>query len=262
MSEFDFIIDGLRFSHSSMACYNTCPYSFKLTYIDYLSKEDNFFSDYGLFVHKCMEKYFSGELDSFELSEYYRENFDGYVKTPPPPSYYGNMREKYKLQGQSFFDSFNFPLEQYDIITVEDTIFFNLDGIEITARPDLVLKNKQTGKNILYDYKTSYPFKELKNGDLVADEKKISSYSNQMFIYAYALRTERKLPISEIVLWFPRAFQEYRIKWEKKKEKGAIEWIKNTVNAIKTTPDFPPDNSNPYFCNNLCSVRNHCEYRQ
>jgi hypothetical protein len=37
--------------------------------------------------------------------------------------------------------------------------------------------------------------------------------------------------------------------------------IKENLISIKNEEEFPHDNSNKYFCNQLCSVRNSCKYR-
>ena len=262
MSDFDFIIDNIRFSYSSTSTFDTCPYAFKLSYIDYLMpREDNFFAEYGQLVHECMEKYFSGEIDIFELSQYYLSNYDSFVRTPAPPSF-TDLGARYREEGLIFFDNFSFPRERYDVILIEDKIDFEYDGIMFVAKPDLVLFDKKKKKNILYDYKTSMPFKVNKQTQKeTTDNKKISGYHNQMYIYAYALREIRNIPIKEIILWFTRAQKELSIPWNKKDEETAMKRVVGIVNDIKKEISFTPNTSNPYFCNNLCGVRNFCEYK-
>lgn len=261
MSSYDFIIDGIRFSHSSVSTFETCPYSFKMAYIDALPRENNFFAEYGTLVHECLEKYFKGELEAFELSAYYSNLYDSVIKTPPPPSYV-DLYEKYKNQGMTFFDNFSFDKSNYDVLLTEDKIDFELNGVMVTARPDLVLKNKRTGKSSLFDYKTSVPFKEDKRtGKLIPDTKKINGYYKQMFIYTHAVREIKGIPIDSITLWFPRVDSKVEIDWEEEKEKEALDWFLNSVSKIRNEEFFPYNNTNNYFCNNLCGVRKFCEYR-
>ena len=67
MGQNDFILDGMRWSFSSVNTYNTCPQAFRLGYLDALPRVDNAFSDWGTFLHSLMEKYFRGEAEFFEL---------------------------------------------------------------------------------------------------------------------------------------------------------------------------------------------------
>jgi len=258
MSEYDFIVDNIRYSYSSVSTYETCRYGFKLTYIDACPRIDNFYSDYGKFTHECLEKYFMGELDSFELSEYYRDNYDFMVHGEPPVG----SAEVYRTQGQYFFDNYFLNRDDYEILATESTIAFDIDEVLVTARPDLVLKEKATGKSVLYDYKTAMPFSVNKyTGKETVDNKKISGFYKQMFLYTYALRVHEKIPIDKITLLFTRANREVTIDWTPIKEIEAIQWLTDTIKLIKDDNVFPYNNSNPFFCNNLCSVRNFCEYR-
>jgi len=260
MSSYDFIVDNMRFSHSSTSSFENCAHGFKLAYITPMPREDNFFSDYGLLVHDCMERFFNKELEGYELSGHYLKMFDSAVKCPAPDQ---AMRGRYKEQGLYFFDNFSFPLEEYEVVVVEDTIDFNLYGIEITARPDLVLRKKRDGKTVLVDYKTSLPFrKNMKTGEKTTpDKKKLEGYYKQMYLYAYALREHKGMHIDEICLWFPRANRMITIPWSLEKEEEAIKQFKSIVVRIREEEVFPADNSSSYFCENLCGVRKYCEYR-
>jgi len=260
-SDYSFIVDNIRFSYSSTTTFENCAYSFKLTYIDALPRINNFYGEFGTFIHECYEKYFSGELDSFELSEYYRTNYDRIVVSEAPVPPFG-LGERYKKEGQDYFDNFSFEKEEYNVINVEDKIDFLLNGVTFTARPDLVLQKKDTGIYYLYDYKTSAPFKiNKRTGKETVDLKKIEGYEKQLYIYAHALREHRGIPIEKLTIMFPRLGRNVNFDWTKERETEVIEWIENIIDKIKTTNEFPYNNSSPYFCNNLCGVRDFCEYR-
>jgi hypothetical protein len=262
MSTYDFITDNIRFSYSSTSTFNNCAYSFKLTYIDNMCpRQNNFFGEYGNLIHSCFENYFNEKIESYETSQYYRDNYNLVVKTPPP-SIPSNLEEKYKQSGQDFFDSFSFDKENYEVMLVEDKIDFDLDGVLIVAKPDLVLMNKKTGDFILYDYKTATPYwEDKKTGKEKSDAKKLAGYYQQMFIYTYALRNYRITPIDEIVLWFIRLNKKVSIPWSLEKEEKAIASLIETIEKIKKEELFIYNNSNLYFCDNLCGVRAFCEYR-
>ena len=262
MSMYDFIIDGIRFSYSSLTTFERCPYSFKLIYLEPKPRLDNFYSDYGKFAHDCMEKFFRKELDSFELSDYYRENYEKKVVTYPPPMQY-QLYEKYREQGQLFFDNFSFDLEKYEVISVEDKLDFDIEGVPFTARPDLLLRENLTDKIILYDYKTSIPFKISRyTQNETEDKTKIHGYRKQLHLYAYGVEKIRKLPVDDIVIWFVRDGRMYPLKRDKAETKKTILWLQNIVKDLKNEELFTYNNSSQYFCNNLCNVRESCEYHK
>ena len=266
MSSFDFIVGNIRFSYSSITTYETCPYSFKLTYIDKCDRIDNFYGQYGTLIHSAMHEYFSDRLEAYELSQYFKDNYTTVVLAPPPP-YPPGMEEKYKEAGIEFFDNFDFKREDYDIIINEEKVEFEFeeDGIEniqFVAKPDLVLFNKKNGKFVLVDYKTSAPFRiDKRNGNETVDNKKLEGYYKQMYIYTYALRNYLFTPIDEITLWFTRPHRQVSIPWKEKDEEKAIKWLKKEVGKIRTDEEFLYNNSNSYFCNQLCSVRESCEFK-
>jgi hypothetical protein len=261
MSSFDFIIDNIRFSYSALTTYETCPYSYKLTYIDKFPREENFYGQYGTLVHDTIYQYFSNTLDSFELSGYFRDKYGTVIKSSPP-NYPPGMDERYKEAGMVFFDNFSFDKENYEIILNEEKLEFEFDeGVMFVARPDLVLMDKTTGKFALYDYKTSAPFRANKNnGNETIDIKKLDGYYKQMYIYTYALRNYKFTPIDEITLWFTRPDRKVTIPWSEKDEEKSIQWLHKTVKKIRNDEKFKYNNENQYFCNNLCSVRIYCEY--
>jgi len=261
LSSFDFIIDNIRFSYSSLTTYETCPYSFKLTYIDKLPREDNFYGQYGTLIHNAMYEYFAGNLETYELSGYFVDNYDSVILALPP-SYPAGMEERYKEAGLVFFDNFEFNKDNYDIILNEEKLEFDFEeGVGFVAKPDLVLMDKLTGKFTLVDYKTSAPFRtDKRNGNETIDKKKMEGYYKQMYIYTYALRNYKFTPIDEITLWFTRPDRKETILWNEEDEDNAIKWLHKTIDKIRKDDKFKYNNENTYFCNNLCSVRIYCEY--
>jgi hypothetical protein len=262
VSSYDFIIDNIRFSFSALTTYESCHYSYKLTYIDKCDREDNFYGQYGNLVHDTLFQYFDNKLDVFELSGYFQDNYPEVVKALPP-AYPAGMEEMYKEAGLTFFDNFSFNKQDYDILMNEEKVEFDFDdGIQFIAKPDLVLFEKQIGEFSLVDYKTSAPFKtDKRNGNEIVDKRKLEGYYKQMYIYTYALRNYKFIPIDKITLWFTRPDRQVSIKWNEDDEEKAIRWLEGEVHKIKKDEKFIFNNTNAYFCNNLCSVRASCEFR-
>jgi hypothetical protein len=262
MSSWDFIIENIKFSYSSTSTFETCAYSFKLTYLDLLPRENNFFGEFGTLIHECFEQYFTGKLEAYELSGFYSSRYNEVVKTPAPSTPLG-MADKYKQQGLDFFNNFHFNKEDYEILLVEDTLEFELaPGIKMVARPDLVLRNKENKKTILFDYKTATPYWANKaTGKEMFDKKKIEGYRQQMYTYTYALRKEKGMAIDEVTLWYPRLAKLVTTPWVVEEEERAMAYLNEVIARIKNEEIFAYNNSNSYFCNELCGVRKHCIYR-
>ena len=260
MSDYDFILNGIRYSYSSTGTYENCPYSFKLSYIEGAPRINNFYAEYGSHVHETLEQFFTGKLESFQLSDYYRDNYSDKVKElAPTPPY--DLDERYKIQGQEFFDRFSFPREKYDVLVVEGKTDFERNGVLYVAKPDLVIRNKETGRTILCDYKTSAPWRiDKRSGKEIEDKKKIKGYYNQMYLYTYALRHHADIPVDQIDIWFPRMKRVVSVPVDLVAEDEAMVHVEEIVARLKADTEFKPLISR-YFCDNLCSVRSLCEFK-
>ena len=261
MSSYDFILDSMRYSYSSASSYENCAFGFKLNYIDNVPQAENFYGEFGTLSHSALEGFFRKEMDAFELSEFFVKNFKKVVRTPPPPYPLG-MIDKYMREGLEFFDNFSFDLNNYEVLLTEGKIYFTLEGAEITAKPDLVLKDKRANENILFDFKTSAPFRmNNQTHKEVVDKKKMEGYYTQSLLYAHALSNYRDIPINKIVLWFMRPSRQEIVPWSLEKEQKALNWLSDIIKKIKADEEFMYNNSNAYFCNNLCGVRNACPFK-
>jgi len=261
MSSYSFIINGIRFSYSSLSAYDTCPYSWKLNYIDKKPKANNFFAEYGRLVHDTLEKFFQGQIEIFEMTQYFQEMYPEVMKSPLPP-YPKNIDFSYKESALDFFNNFSYDYDKYEILDVEKTIKFKLSGTDFTGRPDLLLKNKSTDENYIVDFKTSKVFRtDKRTGKEKKDKKKLDGYKRQMSLYTYGLRNYYKIPIHNIMLWFTRPNRKLIIPWDSKVEQNAVFWAEDIIERIKKDEDFPYNNTNSFFCDILCNVRESCEYK-
>jgi hypothetical protein len=254
MSEYDFILDNMKFSYSSVNTYNTCPYGFKLTYIDYEDRSQNWYADFGSFVHLVMEKYFGGELEPFELAKFFEDNF-GTISSPPPP-YPPGIADKYYARCLEFFENFEFDKSDYEIIGIEDALETTFQGIKLVVKPDLILHNKKTGENILLDYKTSDPFKNGK-----PDKKKIGDYWKQLYLYAYFIWNIKNIEINKMKLWFIRVGRTEEETFDPVKAQEIIDWFVGEIGKIKKEDVWKANNENKFFCQMLCSVSKFCPHK-
>lgn len=257
MSEFDFEIEPLRFSYSSLSTFNTCAYAFKLTYIDVEERIGNFFADFGSLIHLTMEHYWNGDIPKEELANYFMEVYDDAIQNDPPP-FPPNMEANYYNDALNFLKEFPYDRDDYDVIEIEGTYKFLYGDIKFTIRPDLILCHKETGQIQLVDFKTSKPVKGKKQ---TWDEKKLEDYKKQTIIYAYFYEQETGRHIDKIKLLFPRLMKEYVFSPSEEDVTKVLDWLKTTVQLIRWENEFEPT-IDPYFCNNICSVRQACKYKQ
>ena len=259
MSEYDFILEGMVYSYSSVSNFVNCPYAFYLTYIDYVDRSTNWYSDFGLYIHNIMEKFFADELDVFDLPIYFEENYESKV-TAPLPMYPVGIEAKYREQTLEFFNNFSFDKSQYDVIDIETFINVEHEGINITIRPDLILRDKNTSEIILVDYKTSDPYNK-KTGKPV--KKKIEEYKKQMLLYSYFINKTMSVNIDKIKLWFVRVNKIEEFDYSEKEAVEVLEWFTGEIKKIKEEEEFPPTDTtkNKFFCLNLCSVSEYCKFK-
>jgi len=256
MSEYDFILDNMRYSYSSVSGYDSCAYGFYLSYIESKSRIGNFFGEFGSFCHDILEKYFKDELDIFELVQYYEENYIEKVAIPPPP-YPMGMADKYYNDGLEFFQNFEFDKNNYEIVSIEDKIEYKYRDIFLVIIPDLVLRKKLDSKYILVDYKTS----KLKDGKSKFDKEKIEGYKKQLLLYAYFIWQSKNIEIDEIKIWFLRNKIEHTIIVNPFEVQEVVEWFENTIGDIKKETMWfaNTDKKNKYFCSEICSMREICD---
>ena len=102
----EFILEDSIWSYSRITTFELCPYQYYLQYIKGIKSGDNAFSEYGTFMHSIFEKYFKGELNIFELEEYYSKNYSDNVKMDFPPSKV-DLNASYFEKGRNYFENFS-----------------------------------------------------------------------------------------------------------------------------------------------------------
>ena len=257
MSSFDFELENIRYSFSSLTTFDTCNYAFKLTYIDIEKRIDNFFAQYGSLIHHVLETYWRGNVEKSEMVETFETAYAEFVTLSPPPFPEG-MEANYYRDALKFLSEFSYNRDDYEVIEIESEHKFDYNGIKFITRPDIIIREKSTGQILLLDFKTSKPVKGKKQ---VWDEKKMKGYRKQTVLYAHFFKQETGIHIDKIRLLFVRLDKEFEMEVTETEVIETLNWLQNTVQFIKWEEDFEP-NIDPYFCNNICSVRQACIYRQ
>lgn len=257
MSEYDFLLKNMVYSYSSISSFEQCPYAFKLSYIKNVPRRNNAFAQFGNLMHDILEKYFSEELMIWDLVDYYKDNYSKKVKIVYPPNQYVDLSQSYYEFGVNFFDNFDFPLEDYDVFSIEKTIKFSLGEYKLSARPDLILTNKTDGGKILFDYKTE----KLKTTK-PQKAKQLEKIMRQMELYSYAIWAQDNIEVDEMKVWFVRdnVFQSKKV--DPSEVALTTAWASETIEKIQDETIWQPTNTkeNEFFCRYLCGVRGSCKY--
>lgn len=245
----------MKWSFSRINSFKNCPYAWLQQYIMEENRENGYYGEYGSYLHEILEKYFKGELEIFDLVDYYEDNYDTNVTTYPPQKLL-DLAERYHEEGRLFFENFEFDFEKYEILGVEQELDFYIGEFKFTGFIDLLLKDKVMGDILILDYKTSDPYK----GATSPAKKKIEEYSLQQYLYAYAIYKKMGVYPSKLRLWFLRFDKTYDIEFNEEDMNNAIKWATDEINKITLEEDWKPLSSY-WFCSYLCSVRSNCEYK-
>ena len=82
-----------------------------------------------------------------------------------------------------------------------------------------------------------------------------------MYLYAYAVYLKyRKFPKE---LWWNhfKVNERVKIKFSMEDYEEAIRWFRYQIYLIQREEEYEP-NKEYFYCNNLCSFRNSCEYNE
>ena len=218
----DFILDGMRWSFSSVNSYNQCPQGFKYGYLDALPKIGNAFSDWGSFMHSLLEQYFKGELEFFELSQVYVSAYGENAKCDFPPNKYCDLKDRYFRAGKEYLDEFDGLFEDYQIVGVEQKVKIDIEGRPFVGVIDLLLE--KNGDYVIVDHKSKSSFKS---------KKELAEYARQLYLYAlYVHHRYGKWPI-ELIFHMVRSGGELiKVPFIKEECDEAERWFLQTIDKI------------------------------
>lgn len=228
MGQNDFILDGMRWSFSSVNTYNTCPQAFRLGYLDALPRVDNAFSDWGTWMHEIMERYFRGELEFFELSQVYVNGYAEHVKCEFPPNKFCDLSERYYIAGKEYLDRFDGVFNGCEVVGVEQKVLLDIDGRPFVGVIDLLLKDGD--EFIVADHKSKSSFKS---------KREKAEYARQLYLYSIYVREKYGKWPTKLVFHMVRAGGELiEIPFVEADAMAARQWFLDTIDAIYQDVDF------------------------
>lgn len=166
-----------RVSFSQYSMWMKCPYSWKLNYLEgkriYDASLNIFF---GTAIHHSVQTFLQSlytesveKADSINVFELFKTKFEEEIqkeKTKPDSkfTYTDDEYTEFVFDGEDILKTFlstknrlkYFPSQKYEFIGVEIPLDLPIkNNVEFIAYVDLVLKDKETGKYKIYDFKTS-----------------------------------------------------------------------------------------------------------
>ena len=258
----DFIISTMKWSFSRLNSFDTgCPYEWYQHYIECEPSKQGFFGAFGGFCHSCLEKYSKGELDLFDLSSYYEENFAAEVPYDAPPNKYTDSKSDYYQKGLDYFDNIDLPLDEYKIIGVEKRVDFMIDKYPFIGFVDLLLQDPEDGKLILCDHKSA-SIKILKSGAISkSDQHHFLEFKRQQYLYAKAIIEEFGEGCVKELWWNMFKDQKWiKIPFNLDEYQEAQQWALDTIHRIEKETEWLP-NPEMWYCNYLCGQSGGCPYK-
>lgn len=243
------IPEGFTWSFSRISSFDQCPMSFKLTYLDEVDQQNNAFADYGTLCHSCLEHYMKGQTPVFALAEEFESRYDSEVTGAWPPFPVG-LGGKYFDQGMAFFNSWDgIDEDKYEIVDSEKHFVIEVEGNIVVGVIDAVLRNKATGRLVVWDWK-SKSYTQMK--------KDLKEYRNQLYIYAMGCHKLYGEYPESIAFYLFREDKMVEEQFGEEELEKTKHWIVDTIERIKSSSEYVVSPSG-YFCKYICSVSDHCD---
>lgn len=251
------ILDEMTWSFSRIHLYETCPYAFYKKYIEKTVGEDNYYAENGSLMHETIMKIIKEELSLEDAPAYYIEEYEN-ICSKTKTSTMENTFEKclnYLCTVETL------DKEKYEVIWIEEKIYFKIKKYNFTGYPDLILRNKKTGEIILVDHKSLDHFLK-KDGTVLKNQlENFNAYKHQMYLYCKWIKEKYGLFPSKIV-WnhFKDDGQLTIIDFSENDYDETLEWAEKVIKRIYKDKLFKENKSymQDYV---LCEFRNDCEYK-
>ena len=252
-------------SFSRLNTYHTCPKMFKKQYLDHYQPQlENAFAQWGSLCHKCLERFYKGELMVFELLDAYEDEYEQAVTEHFPPNAYKDLDESYRLAGEEFFSNIQNLPPNLKVLGVEQNFRTEFGGFPFVGYIDLILQDVHTGDIIIEDHKSKA---------MIKDDAELEHYAIQMYLYSkYIFETYKVWPKKLIFNMF-RVGKTVEIEFKPEDYDKAVKWMLDTIAMIyqdekffdKIKLDYAKRGKKlkeyryaDFFCSWLCNVRMDC----
>lgn len=243
----------MTWSYSRLKAFTVCKYGWFLKYLLELPPDpEQFFSSYGRFVHSLLARYLTGESGRGELVAAYLTGFSASVKGEPPSS---RVFASYFDGGLDCLQNLSpFP---FKVLAVEQKISFEIGGLPFIGFLDC-LGQYEDGLTIL-DHKSRNLKPPSGRKNPTQDDKLLSEYLTQLYLYAKGAKYLSKIPIKYLEMHTFRQKTCIKSQFDAQAYEKALQWAVDTVKAIDKEQNFEP-NVDFFHCRYLCDMKNHCDY--
>lgn len=250
------LLDEMIWSFSRIHCYEQCPYSFYLKYIEKKLGIQNYYAANGKLMHSVIERVIKGEIKLEDAPAVYIEEYDLICE-----------KVKQSIMDSSFEKCCDYlctveenMLNNYEILGVELSCNFKVGKYKFRGYIDVLLKNKVTGDIIVVDHKSSgYPLK--KDGAVLKNcIEEFLSYKHQMYLYSKFIIDNYGKPSKIVWNHFKDGGKLTIIDFNEEEYQETLNWAKKTIQKIYRDKNFI-ENKSYMMCNSLCDYRDECEYK-
>lgn len=232
-------------SYSRLNKYYTCPFSFKQSYIEGLSEEENCWGVGGGAAHDVLEDVFNGVLDAKDAADVFFAHC--------PRLTFPTMKETY---GDGWMrDTINFFYQlpklietMPEVIGVEKDEVVDIKGHKLRTIVDLELLD---GEDLIcWDWKSSRA-SEFSGA-------KLREKSKQLYLYSAAMKQRHGKYPSKLIYYLFREQKKVEIDFSLKEYNKAVKWMCETIEMIEKETIWEKK-ENYFFCKNICGTSS-CEY--
>lgn len=239
-----FLLDAMEWSYSRVNAFAQCPRMFELEYLLCMDKKENAFAQWGSLLHSLLERYFRGQIELWDLQKLYLAEYEKDVTCRFP---WPRLQDSYYERGLEFCRTFDADFGvPYTVLAIEDRYHTQIASRPFVGIMDLVLKTPNG--IVVCDHKSRGKWKSK------AERRK---YLRQLNLYA--LRIREAYGEYPVELWFHK-FREGvldREPFSVEAMQQDRDWLLGEIDKIYAADSFP-ESPDKFFCNNLCSVREHC----
>lgn len=250
------LIDDMTWSYSRAKSYDDCPYGWYLRYIRKCRDGDRFFSAYGTFMHKLIERYYNGEITKDEMLVIFLRDFKKEVRGVRPKE---ATLKKFIDGAVSYLSSFEpFP---YRMIAVEKRVEFDISGIKFIGYIDFLGKDDSDGGLVIIDNKSRDLKPRSSRKKPTLKDQELDHMLRQLYLYSVAIEQEYgELPKKLCFNCF-RTGSFICEPFRMDAYESAKAWAVQQVEQIRNDSDFDPT-PNPFFCFWICGVSENCEFSE
>lgn len=244
------VLDEMVWSYSRINSYHTCKRMFYLTYITSVDRRNNFFGQYGSFVHEILEMYGKDKLKLEDIVSYYEDNFDKYITEKAPPNKYVDLRDSYYKKGKKYLDKFDGFANEVVAIEKELKFIIELSNRKITFTGFIDKIEKCEGEFEIIDYKSKSDF---------VSEEEYKHYLIQLYLYSIGVKICYDKYPSKLTFDMFKIDKVIEHDFVLEEMESAKKWVEDTLNDIYIDETFEKKSNKTYddfFCKYICGVGN------